>query len=355
MSEQVNNSIKYFRGLKHLTVSSEDPAAAGDVTAVAWNPVGSRLAHARTSGTVLVADYVSGGGTTISKHYTLRHCHRGSVPSVSWWPVSDNVLATVGSSDSVVRIWDVTAGGGSGAGYQISEHAIRGSGRIVQYSTSGQYLATVSKDVSDDTNERSYVVSVFEVSNNYKLIKEVLFDRAIYSFTWANNDELFVVGFEDGTAVMYLINDASDHDEENITSDINSINKVYVFRVSVSAINALVYDCKGRYLIIGSHDGIISIWSLRPLACIRTISLVDEPVMGLDVSKDGEFVAATFQDGSNSRIYDTEKGIEYSEIKNSKSSDYNIARLAFRPKNLTFAYSTPKGEVMLAHKDLKGF
>jgi len=52
----------------------------------------------------------------------------------------------------------------------------------------------------------------------------------------------------------------------------------------------------GQYFAVGSADAIVSLWSLRNLACIRTFARLDWPVRAISFSHNGNLLASASED-----------------------------------------------------------
>lgn len=326
----MQSSMKYFKGLKLSNLKDDDNKKA-EILDLQWNSPGTKLAFSKTTNNVSVVDLRQ---ATVTDTAILRNCHDRPVESISWDPLHDNVLVTAGS-DSTLREWNVATK------KLENSYKVPGRAKLVKHSANGRYIFCMSKSDNEETNSAEYHVTVLDRTQGSQIVCQESFDLVIYCLASGNHPDIVAAGFENGEVKVYDV------------SAPPGLSLVHTFKASVSTVNWLSYDPKGRYLLSGSHEGIISIWDLKTLSCVRTIANVDEPVMRLDVSYDGSYVCASFQDGSECKIYDVVSGAEFWEIKNTKSWNYITSKVAFRPKHTSYAF-TQQGEVVLAHKPESG-
>ncbi|GMM38018.1 Tex1 protein [Saccharomycopsis crataegensis] len=325
---------KYFASLNTATIRDEEDRLYSEILDIKWSPVGNRVAYSRHTKSLLVCDFSGASMNSFSKHHIIKNCHRDAIGSLSWDPNNDVTIATVGGDN--LKIWNIETQ------KLTMEFPIKGNTKLVSYSPRGKYLSCISKLIDKESGSvTTHHLTVIDMeSKDLKVVAEASFDYFIFSFVWANDDGSIVLGFSNGEVGIFKVN-------EELA---NGLENVYTFKASVSCINAMAFDPSGQYLIIGSHEGIVSVWSTASLSCVKTVALVDESVMAIDISGDGRYVAACFQGGAPTRIYELKTFTECFEVTNNKSSGYQIANIAFRGRQATFAYTSNNGELKLCFK-----
>ncbi|XP_052681797.1 THO complex subunit 3-like [Crassostrea angulata] len=70
----------------------------------------------------------------------------------------------------------------------------------------------------------------------------------------------------------------------------------HTLNVHTASCICIEFDPKGKYFATGSADALVSIWDVKELACIRTLSRLEWPVRTLSFSHDGKMLASAPED-----------------------------------------------------------
>ncbi|CAM9019463.1 unnamed protein product [Wickerhamomyces anomalus] len=117
-----------------------------------------------------------------------------------------------------------------------------------------------------------------------------------------------------------------------------------------SSIKSLKVEARARYLVAGSNEGVISVWSLQTLAVVKIFADIDQPIAQIDVSREGTYISATYEDGQSSRIYEIESEECFHEIPKCVAGSQTFPNLQFCPIKVLFAYTSEDGDLYLTNR-----
>lgn len=320
-------SKKYFQDLVTTVVPDIKSSAkssryrsANEIITVAWNNPATRIAYSRTDGSIRIWKLAS--CDLVSKQpVIIEDCHRKQVESISWKPTSESTLASVGN-DQNVKLWNTARGS------LIKEIDTGVSNNIVvQYSGDGKFIATIS---------RSNVVTIID-ANAYTIVDSLKLDEDIYSISWNNTSSFIFLGLADGSIPLYRFGNGK-------------LEHVLSLKGHRSSIKSLKVEARARYLVAGSNEGVISVWSLETLAVVKIFADVDQPIAQIDVSREGSYISATYEDGQSSRIYEIESEECFHEIPKCVAGSQTFPNLQFCPIKTLFAYTSDDGDLYLTNR-----
>jgi THO complex subunit 3 len=328
MSRTTSNDA-YFASLKALELV-EGPATSSreskEVVAAQWNAPASRIACSKMDRSLKVWRLVQSEPTK-SPPTVVERAHEKPVKSLSWKPTSETVLATVGK-DRFVKVWNTVRG-------TLLNEIDTGEERnfIVAYSGDGKLIVSVSE------NNTVIVLDAEKLD----VVTKLQLPLDIFSIAWNNTQASFLfIGLASGAIEVYQY-----------------VDRKLVYITSLeghsSSVRSLVFDPKGRYLVAGSNEGVVSIWSTDDFKVVKTIGDVDEPVTSVSVSRDGTYVAAAFEDGSPLRIYDIDSGRFVHEIPRCVSGKDSFPVFAFCPIKSTYLYATTDGRIYVTYKESRKY
>jgi len=320
-------SKKYFQELISTTVPDLRAAPrssrfrnTNEVTTVAWNNPSTRIAYGRTDRSLRVwklkfCDIV--GNLPV----IMDNCHEKDIESISWKPTSESTIATVGN-DSKVKIWNTDRG------LLQKEIDVGVSGLlVVKYSGDANFIAAISK----------YNVLTIIDAASYEIVDTIKLDIDMYSITWNNTSSFLFLGLTDGTIPMYSFKD-------------KKLNHIHTLKGHRSAIKDLKIEARARYLVAGSNEGIISLWSLQTLAVVKVFGEIDQPIHQVDVSRDGTYIAATYEGGEPAKIYEIDSHQCFHQLPKCVPGSITFPKFVFCPIKTIFAYSTVDGDVVMTNK-----
>ncbi|KAH3680139.1 hypothetical protein WICMUC_000540 [Wickerhamomyces mucosus] len=287
-----------------------------------FNVVGTRLAASKTDGSLRFWRLLNNSEPTDQDPIVIFRPHLRAVESLHWKPKSDSQVATVGN-DKYIKIWN------SIKGIAIKEiDTEEEKNFIIRWSGDSKYILSLTK------SNKLVIVD----AESGKIIEKYEFEHSVFDATWNNNSSFIFVGLGNGSIDVFLFKD-------------EKINRVTTLFGHTAAIKSLRLGRKAQHLFAGAHDGSISIWSLDDLTLERVIADVDEPVHSIDVTRDGTYIAATYEDGETTRIYDALSGELFHAIPQAVLGVKCFPVFRFLPTKTTYIYSTPRGELFITLKN----
>ncbi|CAK7896870.1 hypothetical protein CAAN1_03S05644 [[Candida] anglica] len=322
-----------FTGLRS-TVYKDSPlggskgAGNSEIILLSINPTGSRLVNARTDKAIRVWKCSS---DKLHDPITVEQPHVKAVESVSWHPKHEYTFATVGR-DHLVKIWKTSSSGCTverEVRVNRNDNSRHGMSvcQIVKYSADGEVMAVVDRDST---------ISLFNTSN-YTMFKQFKMGEHVFDFTWFNSGHShFMIGLHNGTVEVYKV---KENDDE-------PVEKVHTLKGHRSSVTTVALDPRGQYIAIGSNEGVVSLWNTENLLNEGTISSIDESIAQVDVSRDGAYLALTFDRNINIRIFDSETLKEIYEVENSSSGNLVLSTFRWFPNRQNFVCTSDGGKSM---------
>jgi WD40 repeat protein len=171
-------------------------------------------------------------------------------------------------------------------------------GRVlaVDYRTDGKYFVTGSEDKSVKVwNPQTYNVLVNLDQN----------DESVYAVAFAPEENLIVSGSADNAVRSWRITE-SEGESGQIQTE-GSLNRVYNgHQGTVYAVDSGLWQNQ-MVIVSGSADSSVIVWNLRSGNRLYTFEQPTDEVYAVDLSPDGQFVAAGGRDGI-ARIWDLADG-----------------------------------------------
>lgn len=287
-----------------------------EIITLSINATGTRVVCSRTDKSIRIwKSYPD----KILEPIIIEDAHSRSVEKISWNPKTEYSFATVGR-DEYVKIWR----GQSGS----LEKSVKVEGDLVslkyiKYLIDGDILIVV------DRNSHLYLLSV---EDNYKLVADIQLPGHMYDLVWLNlNHDYFFCGLNDGTAPIYKVNSFDNEFK---------IELIHTLTGHQSSITSLCVDPRGSYLAAGSNEGVVSFWDLSTMLNYQVLTKVDESIACIDSSRDGTYIACTYDGGSNIKIFDQESLELVFEIPNSLSGEMTFSNIAWFPHKTAFAFTS---------------
>lgn len=259
-------------------------APQSELSNVFVNNSGSKVITVRLDGSLRIWRY----GHTLSDPVTLENPHNKVPPMVSWEPSTESIFATVGG-ESKIKLWTLAG---------RLDREITGSGRcrLVQYSPDGQYLAVVN-----ESNE----LHLYEKSRQYSCVGTFKSETSVNDLKWSNQGHLILVlALSNGTTQLVSW-------DEKVLNSTHSLS-------SGALANCVLFDIQGRYLAVGSEDGIVYFWRTSDLVCARVLMTGDLAICGLSTDRDGAFLCVSFCGDVSSKVYDYESLEEVMDLQDQR-------------------------------------
>ncbi len=254
--------------------SSNSSSSSGPIRCLAWNGPGSRVAcgYYDRSVKVWMPDHPDGHGMT-----DIKNAHDRPVESISWDPThADRVVSC--ASDGTIKAWDARAK------TLLAETRNGHDNLVVRFSGDGRFLAVATA--------KTDLIIIYRVRRPQKesgvtwgieYLCQFRENEEIYDLQWAENgsDTTYVLasGLGNGNVRIYRFDTIDVNTEkartnpssdEDLSEAVNKLANVYTLRGHRTAANCLNFDPKGKYLAVGSNEGIVSLWDLQNFICIKT-------------------------------------------------------------------------------------
>ncbi|RLV95174.1 THO complex subunit 3 [Spathaspora sp. JA1] len=299
-------------------------SSSTEIIEISINDCGTRLVASRTDKSLRIWKCLI---DRLSDPVIIEDAHAKSVECISWDPKTEYSFATVGR-DEYIKIWRGNTG--------VLERTIKvnnsnSSLKLVSYSYDGEILVAIDRESN---------VFVYSTSQNYKLVNEFKLSEYVYSIKWFNlNHKFFICALHDGTLPVYEI--SNDGTEVKLKATLTG-HRSSATTVSISP--------RGNYFAVGASEGVVSIWDCSTMLNQRVLTDIDESIAHTDISRDGSFVAVSYDRGSNSIIYEIETGEQMFEIPNSISGQTTFSKVCWFPNKTAFVYSSDQGTTMVFMK-----
>lgn len=253
-------------------------------------------------------------GQTLADSVSIEGAHGSAVSSISWHPTTESNFVTVGL-ETRVKIW-------SPFGRLEKEFSAPSRCKLVQYSPDGQYLALVS-----ETDQ----IYIYKVSDKHSLVTEIDVKDTVNAINWSNQGHLILaLALDNGTT--QLLN----FDEK----DLKPTHKL----LSGSLASCILFDILGRYIAIGSGDGVVYIWRTSDLVCVKVLGNSDHGVTGLSTDREGAFICVSYKEGS-SKVFDYESLEEVYDLKDLRGSRH-CPPVAWYPSRTVMISTQDRGRTL---------
>ncbi|MBZ0318401.1 MAG: WD40 repeat domain-containing protein [Anaerolineae bacterium] len=292
---------------------AQTPHVTG-ISAIAWNPDGSKVVVGYTDGLVRIWD------TTNNSLLGVLEGHSDEITTIGWSPIDNRILT--GGFDGTVRVWDSSIGeqltilfeindpiswvGWNPDGTQILTFSVSGGRFNIWDSTSYQKIksgrsggATQMQWSPDETQIAvATVVGRAEVWDTTTLETIAIMNEpdtddgwnSIYAITWDSAGERIAFGTQDGWIRLW---DLSLNQIVLNLEGTNSQPRGWEY----STIRALLFSTNDACLSSLSTDGMLKIWATDTGELLEETKLSDRPIFAAAFSPNGNILAFGGEDG----------------------------------------------------------
>lgn len=248
-----------------------------DLRSVTFNNSGSKICTLQSDSLIRIW---TADKPDLKTSVGLKDAHERMVESVSWNPLHEDEILSCGSSDRKIKLWD-----GKNKTL-IKEFNTEGPNSIVRYSHDGKYIAIGMKDgtvkiISGDICESTELQVIGTLKER---------PNDIYDIAWSNSSNIFCAALGSGSVRVCRVI-PPDELEESDKNNIDRVKVMLTLRGHRTAANTLAFDPKGKYLAVGTNEGIISLWDVHEWICEKTLSMFDQAIMDVSFSHDGNYIA----------------------------------------------------------------
>lgn len=339
MSKVISKTNRsFFNNLAPVQIKDKPLAghtsSSSEIILISINNTGTRLVTSRTDKSIRIWKC---NPDRLSDPLIIEDAHTRPIELVAWNPKTEHSFVTVGR-DTYVKLWKGHTGS---LERQIKvEKTLKQLDATmlihVSYSPDGELLAVVDRDST---------LFLYSVAQNYKKVHETRLAEHVYEIQWFHEGHLyFICALHDGTLPIYKVTDVEDSD-----GDVHLELKTQLTGHRSSA-TAVKIDPRGTYLAVGSSEGVISLWNTATMLNSKVITDVDESISSLGISRDGAYVASSYDNGSNIIIYDNEAGKKVYEVPNSMSGKMAFSCITWFPNKTSFAYTSDFGTTLTLMK-----
>lgn len=263
------NSNAYFSSLK-AAQTYRDPYVSGrTLRFVAWNYAGNRLAVIQQDRSMRIWTYDK---PDVKSSIEIRNAHQRVVESICWSPLYADELVSC-STDGKIKLWDTRTKS------CLREVNTEEQGNIMQnlsvkYSADGAFISVIQRE------DRVLIL------NKY-LVPVCVFHEPtdeIFDVSWSNSSQVFAVSLGNGNVRICRIIDSGD---DNGTE----VKIIHTLRGHRTAANCISFDPRGKYLAVGSNEGIVSVWDLQDWISVKTFTKIDQSVTSISFSHDSAYLA----------------------------------------------------------------
>ncbi|KAI9886429.1 MAG: hypothetical protein M1823_001747 [Watsoniomyces obsoletus] len=293
------------------TTTYQDPGSRGpsshSIRSIAWSPTGRYVATGSADRTLRVWN----PERPAVKNSTELKGHTGAVERVLFNPTKEAELASC-SADGTVRIWDVRSKSCR------AEVKLGGEGFTLAWSPDGKTIIAGRKDdtLIPISLEGKLLANSPPIIPDAPLPQSVQTNEIIFS----NSGEhlLLTTGFGTIKIVKYP-----------------SFETVQTITAHTSACLSLELDSRGKHLVVGGSDALLSIWETNHWFCRSTMSEFLGPVRSVSMTFDGSYVCGGCDEGTGIDIGHVESG----EIIHHLPTTHPAPCVAWHPHRYWLAYS----------------
>ncbi|KAJ1964580.1 hypothetical protein GGI12_001323 [Dipsacomyces acuminosporus] len=274
----------------------------GSIYDISWSSDGSLLTAAESKGPVRSWRLERGGHKEGEEIRVLG----GEIGRLAWCPAAEraNILAAA-TYDKTIHMWDQRANSIS------ATLATNGLNSDICWSPSGKYFASVSRETGLD---------VFDLANTQTPVVSAEIDEMVCAVSWDMTERLLFLSTHQGNVEVY-----SWPDMEHLT----------MIPAHSASCNCIAVDPRGTVLATGGADATLELWSTEDYSIIRAIDGYESPLLFIDFSRNGEFIASA-SDDLDIKIHDSFSG----DLVKKVPVDALTTALEWHPRNLAIAYAS---------------
>eukprot|EP00245_Coleochaete_scutata_P010143 TRINITY_DN3502_c0_g3_i1.p1 TRINITY_DN3502_c0_g3~~TRINITY_DN3502_c0_g3_i1.p1 ORF type:complete len:364 (+),score=45.84 TRINITY_DN3502_c0_g3_i1:110-1201(+) len=189
--------------------------------------------------------------------------HEDGINQLSWDPRNTNSLVTV-SADKTLKMWDLRTEKAAHT-LQVSDECIN-----VAYSPTGIHFAV--GNLSD-------TLSIYDVRKLVKPAKKKKYFCMINEFAWTNGGEHIIVTCGEKGKMEVL--DAKQ----------SQLKVVYTMQAHMDKCQCIAMDPSYRHFAVGGDDGLVTLWDLKEMMCVRGFARLDHIISDVSFNHDGSLLA----------------------------------------------------------------
>lgn len=291
-----------------------------DITHLSVNATGNRVINTRTDRSIRVWRVVH---LRASNPTVIENAHRDAA-IILWNTNTDTSFASVGR-DSYVKLWNCSGR----LEREIKVLKAKGAAVLeqIEYSADGELLCVVDTDGT---------LIFYNVGDTYSRMTLIKASAHVNDIKWTNRGHFYVIAaLDNGTVEIFQPN-----------LDKKSVKLVHTLKGHKSPVTCVSIDPRGRFIACGTKEGIASLWRTSDMLNFRALSKVDEEIAGIEVSRDGSFLAISYAQGSNINIYDWDTVEHLHEVPNCSAGKTGYLALKWFPHRASFAYVGDSGRVV---------
>lgn len=305
---------------------SSSSSSASSIKNIAWNSTGTRIAVAYSDARIRV--WIAGKtevNTSTEIPYSSNKSQK-AVVGLAWSPISPDQLATC-SLDGTLKVWDTKT-------KTLLASVSTGADNLAcWWSPCGRYISVLRRDNVILWYEPSFSGEVAEPapsapasgrqnggrdSQRARIAPKVAIGATeafgnpiaahkespyeIFAATWTNTTSVMAITMGIGEVKLLKLNlpaHATSEEVEKVTgspqpSSTPNVALLFELLGHTTAANCVKPDPQGRYIAVGGNEGIVSLWDTKELVCVKTLSKHDQPVVSLDFSHDGDYIAVGY-------------------------------------------------------------
>jgi WD40 repeat protein len=269
---------------------------AGEVTAVAFSPDGSRIITGRANGSVRLWDAATGEELRFLQSHTQR------IASVAFSP--DGQMILTASWDGTIRLWDASTA--------VPLLPIMTHGNVIRsavFSPDGTRVASSSQNGA---------IRVWDVQQR----------PASLTLQARGSDVLSVAFSSDGNRIMTGTRDATTQSWNVFTGERLAVRDYGHTR----EINSIAVSTEGGLILTGSRDMTARLWDLHTGDLLRTLTGHTGDIRSVDLSPDGRLaLTGTALPDGKVRLFDLQTGEVLSTFVPPNGPNIGVYSVAFSP------------------------
>ncbi|KAJ2888981.1 hypothetical protein GGI21_001337 [Coemansia aciculifera] len=229
----------------------------------------------------------------------------GDIERLAWCPALQHMHTLAAASyERTVFLWDQRACS------VAAKLETSGLNTDISWSPSGKYFAVVNREEG---------IEVFDVASPQAPVVVAELDEFVCSVKWDVSESLLFLAMHHGSVEVYA------------WPTMEHLTTIPAHTASCSAIGI---DPRSKLIATGGADAIMGIWSTDDFSTVRTIDGYESPLLLVDFSSDGRFIASA--DDLHIRLHDSYSG----ELAHQLAASSPTTALEWHPRNLALAYGS---------------